>query len=252
MARQLGSRAKTLILVARRRDRLEALEAELRAAHPSLAVELFTTDLAELDETDALCRQVLDAHGSIDVLINNAGFGDVGLYDLTDWDKMLRMIRVNVEAVALLTHRFLPGMLKQRKGGILNMSSGWGLTFMPGFAAYVGTKHFVTGFTESIRLEARSLGVVVTQVCPGPVDTEFVEVSGNPVGRPIPSFITLSAERCARIALSGFGRGRAMIVPGFLMSLLVKSGMYTPRWLLRLLFTPVGPLFRRRQHEQPA
>ena len=123
----------------------------------------------------------------------------MGLYEFADWEKTLQMIRVNVEAVALLTHRFLPPMLKQRRGGILNVSSGWGLSFMPGFAAYVGTKHFVTGFTESIRLEAKSMGVVVSQVCPGPVATEFVEVSGNPVGRAD----TCASSRSPRSAARG-------------------------------------------------
>jgi short-subunit dehydrogenase len=247
MARQLAPRAKTLIIVARRKDRLEEIKAELVKANPSLQVDVEALDLSDLEATEEVTRRVLAKHGTVDVLINNAGFGDVGLYEFADWEKMLRMIRVNVEAVALLTHRLLPGMLKQRKGGILNVSSGWGLSFMPGFATYVGTKQFVTGFTECLRLEAKSMGVVVTQVCPGPVSTEFVEVSGNPFATDVPGIISLTPERCAKIAIAGFDRGRALVVPGFIMSLLVRSGMYTPRSLLRLLFSPVAPLFRKRQ-----
>jgi hypothetical protein len=252
MARQLAPRAKTLIIVARRKDRLDELKAELVAANPKLSVDVRALDLCDLDATERFAQEVLAEHGRIDVLINNAGFGDVSLYDLADWEKTLRMIRVNVEAVALLTHRFLPGMLKAQRGGILNVSSGWGLSFMPGFAAYVGTKQFVTGFTESLRLETRSMGVVVTQVCPGPVSTEFEQVSGNPVGRPVPAIVSMTAERVAKISLRGFERGRALIVPGMIMSLLVRTGMYTPRFVLRLLFSPVGPFLRKRQREQVA
>jgi uncharacterized protein len=252
MARQLAPRAKTLIIVARRKDRLDELKAELTKDHPNLTVDVRAVDLGDIDAADRMAKDVLADHGAVDVLINNAGFGDVSMYDLADWEKTLQMIRVNVEAVALLTHRFLPGMLERRKGGILNVSSGWGLSFMPGFATYVGTKQFVNGFTESLRLEAKSMGVVVTQVCPGPVATEFEQVSGNPTGKSVPSIVVLSPERVAAISIHGFERGRALIIPGLIMSMLVRTGMYTPRTVLRMLFSPVGPLLRRRQRELTA
>jgi len=106
-------------------------------------------------------------------------------------------------------------MLKQGRGGILNVSSGWGVTFIPGIGIYAGAKHFVTAFTECLRLELKGTGVVVSQVCPGPVDTEFEQVAGNPTGRDIPAFLTISSERCARAALRGFEKDQAMITPGF-------------------------------------
>lgn len=243
MAKLLGPRAKKLILVARRRERLEELSVELKEKSPSLEVDVRPTDLSDLDAAAELADQV----GQVDVLINNAGLGDLTVYDKADWDKTLKMVRVNVEALALLTHRFLPGMVERKKGGILNVSSGAGMTFYPGFAVYIGTKHFVTGFTEALRLDLRGTGVVVTQLCPGPVATEFEQVTGNPTGQQVPGFLELSAERCARIAIRGFDRGKAMVIPGFVMQVALNLGAHTPRWIQRLLFSPLGPALRRKQ-----
>lgn len=243
MARRLAPRAARLILVARREERLRALADELKAERPNLEVRIRPCDLGDLDATAALAREL----GDVDVLINNAGIGDVTVYDRADWDKTLQMIRVNVEGLALLTRELLPPMIERGRGGILNVSSGFGLFFMPGFAAYVGTKHFVTGFTESLRLEVQHLGVVVSQVCPGPVDTEFEAGTGNPTGEAVPAFLEMSAQRCADVALAGFDRGKALVVPGLLMRVLYVLGAYTPRWFLRLLFSRVGPALRRRQ-----
>ena len=120
-------------------------------------------------------------------------------------------------------------MLARGRGGILNVSSGLGLTFMPGAAVYSGSKHYVSAFTESLRLELRGTGVVVSQLCPGPVATEFLDVAGNPVGRPVPRLLELSAEQCARVALRGFARGRALIVPGLVARILIGLGRITPR-----------------------
>ena len=127
------------------------------------------------------------------------------------------------------------------------VSSGFGLSFMPGFSAYVGSKHFVTGFCESLRLDLHGTGVVVSQVCPGPVATEFEQVAGNFTGKQAPSWIEISAQRCARVALRGFEHGRAMIIPGFVMRTMLFLGALTPRPILRLIYGPAGRWLRRQQ-----
>ncbi len=186
MARQLASSAKILILVARRADRLETLANALRTDNSALTVEVRPCDLSDIRATEALATEALAKHGAVDVLINNAGLGDAGLVELADWTKVQRMLAVNIDALTLLTRLLLPAMVAQKRGGILNVSSGFGMTFMPGMSAYCGTKHFVTAFTEGLRLEMIGTGVVVSQVCPGPVKTEFEDVAGNPLGRPVP------------------------------------------------------------------
>jgi short-subunit dehydrogenase len=250
LARQLAPRAATLILVARRVDRLETLAAELRgvarSAQGALEVELEPCDLADPAATDALAERVLGKHGAVDVLINNAGMGDVGLFERSEMRRHDMMIGVNVSGLVRLTHRLLPPMLQQRRGGVLMISSGFGLQFMPGVAVYAATKHFVTGFTESLRLELAGTGVEVSQVCPGPVATEFEAVAGNPTGQEVPGWIRISAEQCARESLAGFERGRALIVPGLVMRLVMLSGAWTPRWILRLMYRPIGGYLRRR------
>src|SRR5690606_23219227 len=144
--------------------RLEALATELRAGHPSLSVLVKGCDLLDRAQTDQVLGAIEAELGQVDVLINNAGFGDVSLFDLSSWEKNQRMIELNVTALTYLTHRLLPGMVARRRGGVLQVSSGFGLQFMPGFAAYVGTKHYVTGFTESLRIDVASHGVAVSQL----------------------------------------------------------------------------------------
>jgi short-subunit dehydrogenase len=234
-ARQLAPRVKTLVLVARRTERLEKLRGELQAKHPALVVSLQPCDLADRVATDALLGRVEKEVGAIDILINNAGLGDIGVFELAAWPKLLQMVEVNCTALLYLTHRILPGMMARGRGGILNVSSSAGLHFLPGMAAYAATKNFVTAFTEGVRIEARLGGVVMSQLCPGPVATEFEEVASNIPGLKVPSIIELSSERCVRWAIRKFSRGKALIVPGYLMILTNLLGGMFPRWVKRFV-----------------
>lgn len=246
MALLLAPRAARLILVARRRDRLEALAADLKRAHPRLEVEIECCDLADREATSLLTDRLLERHGVIDVLINNAGLGDIGLFDRAEWQKLQMVMNVNMEALTLLTFKLLPPMIARGRGGVLNVSSGFGLTWMPGVAVYSASKHYVSAFTDALRTELTGTGVVVSQLCPGPVPTEFEEVAGNPVGRPVPAVVQVSPERCARTAIERFSRGDALIVPGLVIRFLIFLGTRTPRWLLRLMYRGIGPVLRRK------
>lgn len=247
LALLVGPRARTLVLVARRRDRLEELRAELTAKNPRLQVVLGVCDLGDVAQTDAMLDAVRAEAGDVDVLVNNAGFGDLGVFDRADWDKSRRMIELNVTSLTYLTHRLVGSMVARRKGGILNVSSGWGMSFAPGLSVYIGTKHYVTGFTEALRLDLAGTGVTVTQVCPGPVATEFEENAGNFTGQKIPGFVLISAEQCARSAVRAFDRRKALVVPGLVMKLVMWLGAWTPRWMLRLIGAPIGRALRKKQ-----
>jgi short-subunit dehydrogenase len=246
MARELASRVATLILVARRKDRLEALRSELQAEHARLAVHVESCDLSDLGATRELAER-LSARFQVDVLINNAGAGSFGLYDRSNWEHTERLIALNVTSLALLTRAFVPGMVARGRGGVLNLSSGWGVTFAPGFAAYAGSKHFVSAFTEALRLDLKGTGVSATQACPGPVLTEFERSLENTTTLAVPEGVGLSAERAAREILRGFERGQAMVIPGLGMRALLALARITPRPVLRLIYSPVGPMIRRRQ-----
>ena len=244
IARLLAPRVKVLILVARRKERLDDLALALTRLTNGLVVEVRPCDLSDVDAVKALSEEILADHGGVDILVNNAGFGEFDLFERSDEDKLLGMLNVNMVAVTLLTRRFLPGMVERGRGGILNTSSSFGLTWMPNFSAYLGTKHYVTSFTEALRTELLGTGVVVTQVCPGPVTTEFVEVAGNVSSHDVPAFLQIGPEQCAEAALGGFEKGKAMVIPGLGMKLLMLGAELTPRFVLRFFMGLLGRYLR--------
>ncbi len=246
LAKLFALRSKCLVLVARRKERLEALADELTKLRPDLVVRVEPCDLGDVSEAEKLVGR-LEADGvTIDVLVNNAGVGLMGMFDRSDPLRVRKMIDLNVTSLVALTHACVRGMVARGRGGILNISSGAGLTLMPGFAAYVGTKHFVTGFSEALRCDLSGTGMTVTQVCPGPVATEFEETAGNFSGIKVPGFVEITAAHCAKASFSGFSRGKAIVVPGFVMTLLLAFSGITPRWLVRA-YTALGARFLRKK-----
>jgi short-subunit dehydrogenase len=247
IARIVGMRANAIVLVARRVDRLAKLKEELLAARRSLRVEVIACDLSKREEIPKLVAEVAARGLEVDVLVNNAGVGLMGVFDQADPARVTSMIDLNVTSLVLLTSAFLPGMVSRDKGGVLNISSGFGMSVMPAFAAYIGTKHFVTGFTEGLHADLAGTRVTVTQICPGPVATEFEEAIGNFTGMKPPGLVEISAEKCARVAVRAFDRGRAMSVPGFWMKLVLLSNDLTPRFVRRFFARILGGVARRKQ-----
>lgn len=241
LARRLGPIARELVLVARRAERLEALATELTTARPTLRVRVCPCDLADAAQVQALLADL----GPIDVLVNNAGLGDLTLLERTSWDKLDWMLQVNVTALTRLTHALVPGMVARGRGGVLNVSSVYGLIWQPGVAAYVGSKHYVTAFTESLRSELRGTGVVVTLVCPGPVQTGFEDVAGTWFARKPPRFVFQHPDRTARAALRGFVADRARVTPGLVATATAWIASLTPHGLLRLVYAPFAWSIRR-------
>lgn len=220
---RLARRARTLVLVGRREGRLEALRDELHARNPTLGVVLHACDISKPHEVDAMLAELSCHLIHVDVLVNDASQGEQGLYEQAGWGQIERVLQVNVVALALLTHRLLGTMIERGRGGILNVGAGVGQLFVAGSAAYVASKHFLDGFTESLRLEVEGTGVVVTQVAPGPVAEQLNGADAGPE-----PFLTISARQCAREALHGFEQGDALVYPG-----------WGHRWMMRLL--PVLP-----------
>ncbi len=241
-ARQFAQTASTLVLVARRLDRLESLAAELRAARADLRVLVWPCDLGDRAAVMALGDRVIAELGGVDVLVNNAGFGDQNFVEHAEDERLVQMIAVNVLAPTLLCRRLVPGMVARGRGGVLNVSSGFGIAYLPGFAAYGATKQYMTGFSDALRAELAGTGVVVTQVLPGPVSTEFHEVARGTVPVVPPGVAMIDAARCVGEALRGFSRGQAMVIPGRVFWLVAGLGRITPRWLYR----PIAEIMGRR------
>ncbi len=235
-ARQLASRARTLVLVARREQRLNDLRDELRNRNAQLNVHTQVVDLCDRSQIDELVRRLAQDKIDIDFLVNNAGLGDYGSVATSDIERDDRIIQVNIAALTSLTRQLLPRMIARKRGAILNVSSSAGFLPIPGMAVYAASKAFVNSFTEAIRTELRGSGVSVTALCPGPVHTEFGEVAKRPGREPEtgPEFVYVSVEQTVRDALTAVEADKPLIIPGLFM----KFGMFLVR------ITPM-PILRR-------
>jgi uncharacterized protein len=235
-ARQLAARAITIVLVARRRQRLEELRDELMRRNPDLNVHVRVTDLAEKVQVYALVEWLEREKIEIDLLINNAGLGDLGPFSASDPERVERIVLVNMLAPTLLTLRLLPSMIAKKRGAILNVSSSAGFLPIAEFSVYAASKAYLTSFSEGLRGELGRTGIRVCALCPGPVHTEFDDVAQRPAypHRGSPEFVHVSAESVARAGLRGIEHDRPLVIPGLMM----KIGMFlvrlTPMWILRL------------------
>ncbi len=238
-ARQLAGRAKSLILIARREQKLNELRDELNQRYPNVAVSVLKTDLADPAQLNELLAWLNHKGIDVDLLINNAGLGDSGAFSTSDPIRNEQMTLVNIVALTMLTRHLLPRMIARRCGGILNVSSSAGFLPIPDFAVYAATKAYVTSFSEALRAELRGTGVSVCSLCPGPVHTEFQEVAKRPGAQPDtgPEFVFVSVEEVVRDALAALEADRPLVIPGFPM----KIGMF----LVRIIPLPILRLLSR-------
>jgi len=232
-ARQLAGRARSLILVARREQELSGLRDELSQQHPNLTVQVRKADLADLAQLKELMAWLDDEKIDVDLLINNAGLGDLGPFAVSDPIRNEQIMLVNMVALTSLTRHLLPPMIARKRGGVLNVSSSAGFLPIPGFAVYAATKAYVTSFSEALRAELRGTDVSLCALCPGPVHTEFQEVARRADGRlgDGPEFVHVSVEQVVRDALAALEADRPLVIPGLPM----KIGMF----LMRLTPMPI-------------
>lgn len=207
IARLLAQKGIDLILVARRKERLEELGQEL-----PVKTEIIACDLAKEENCRALYAQLRERQ--IDILINNAGFALFGRFDQLDLDGELAMIDTNIRAVHILTKLFLRDFKQRDSGCILNVASSAGYLPGPQMAAYYATKSYVLRLTQAIHEELAHdhSRVKITAFCPGPVSTEFDAVAGSRFRLP-----SLSSERAAEAAVKGMFRGKTAVIPGAIM-----------------------------------
>lgn len=233
IARQLAGRARTIVLVARREDRLAELKNELAPNE----VHIFSVDLSKLEEIDRLADELAAQKISIDFLVNNAGFGDYGQFAESDAKAVRDLLAVNIVALTALTHRLLPQMIARKRGAILNVSSIASFMPMAGFNIYAASKAYVTSFSEALRSELRGSGVTVTTLCPGPTHTEFGKVANRPneKKRTAPEFFHVPLEEVARAGLAGVENDRALIVPGLLVRTVMRIARMLPLFVFRVV-----------------
>jgi uncharacterized protein len=214
-ARELAGRGVCLVLTARRSDRIEALAKELAAAH-GIRTECIAADLADPTAPAMLCAEIERRGIAIDILINNAGYGVGGHYEVPSWRTHADFLQVMVTAPCELVHKLLPGMQQRSHGRIVNVASLAGL--IPGSAGhtlYAASKAFLIKFSQSLGLENIARGVHVCAVCPGFTWSEFHDVTGSrELVSKMPQWMWMRADDVVRQGWQAVERGDIVYVPG--------------------------------------
>ena len=225
-ARQCARRGDELVLVARRRDRLDALAEEVGRAH---AIE---ADLSQPGASARLLGEVEERGLTVSTLINNAGFGLHGRVAGLDAGRQREMIDLNCGALLDLTRAVLPAMIERKSGGILNVASTAAFQPGPGMAVYFATKAFVLSLTEALHEEVKPHGIKVSALCPGPTKTEFGEVAGFG-GNGAFDKLSMDSPTVVRAGLRGLERNKAVVIPGAVNKAGAISARFVPRALVR-------------------
>jgi short-subunit dehydrogenase len=240
IARELAARGHGVTLVARRKDKLRDLAAELGT---SLRIEVIACDVADPDARAVLFEAVADRGLTIDILVNNAGIGTIGSVTRTPVADEIAQVRVNVEAVIDLTTRAVQLMVPRGRGAILNVGSTVGYHPFPGQAGYAATKAFVKTYTEGVRGELAGTGVTVAMLAPGPVRTEFLQSAGmdeDKFAASFPKFLWMPSRDVARIGVEALENDRGIVIAG-------KRNVLSTRFM-QALPRPVLLSTLRRQH----
>jgi short-subunit dehydrogenase len=238
-ARKLTAKGYRVILVARRKERLERLAAALPDAEVIVADLTSEPDLQKVE-------QYIAAQTRLEILVNNAGFGTPGLFHVADGDAQDRMHRLHVIATARLTRAALRGMLERSRGSIINVSSVAGFLQAPFSVTYNATKAWMNSFTTGLDIELQGIQspVRVQSLCPGFTVTEFHDALGVDRGS-IPKSLWLSAEEVVDASLRGLERGKLFVIPGWRYRLFLAIAALLPQSFKRFLATKIGRPFER-------
>lgn len=226
-ARQLAAEGYSVILVARRQDRLIDLGQEL-ASDYHVECECIMADLSDLNECENLVSHLKSKREMpLDILINNAGFGAVGRFDQNDISNDLNMIDVNIKALHYIAHQMMPHFIERNHGHIINVGSVAGL--MPGgpyMATYYATKSYVVSLTNALAEELKRLGshAQVHALCPGPVNTEFNDVANVKF-----SLKGISARECVSYCIDEADRGKIIIIPNMMVKVAAVASKLVPK-----------------------
>ncbi|MCU0918182.1 MAG: SDR family oxidoreductase [Planctomycetes bacterium] len=240
LARIHAAHGGSLVMIARRREKLEALKAELEKTY-GIAAYVLVQDLTEAGAAQQVHDHVRSLGLAVDVLVNNAGFGYWGPFHEQDWSVNEALIKVNILVLAALTRIFVPEMVARGHGRVLNVASMAGFVPGPLHAVYYASKAFVVSFSEALANELAGTGVTVTALCPGPTETEFAR---TPQMRDV--HLTRRMDSARRVAVIGYEamrRGKPLVVPGLLNKI-------TTHGLLRLSPRRLTTRVARRLNEK--
>ncbi len=231
MAHHMASQGINLVLVARSKGKLDELKTELEAKH-KVKVETIGKDLSLADAATQVYNETKSKNIAIDYLVNNAGFGDFGMFAETDWNKELQMLNLNIVALTHLTKLYVKDMVASHSGRILNVASTAAFQPGPTMAIYFATKAYVLSFSEAIGNELKDSGITVTTLCPGATESGFqqaADMKGSKLfeGKKLPS-----SKAVAIFGYQAMMKGKPVAIHGMMNTILAKSIGITPRNLV--------------------
>ena len=248
LTKALAPKLYSVILVARRFERLEQVAKELHSRYPALKIAIEAVDLSDPEAVQHFLERLEQGCHDVDILVNNAGLGEFELFEGSPWGRIRQIVEVNILAMLRLTHSLLPAMIRRDHGAILNIGSGAGYAAMPNAAVYTASKHFVRAFTESLHAQLVGTGVTVSEAAPGPVESEFDQIAGIEDGAtPGQSVFRISAEECATDIVREFERGSTVIFPGRNYRWLMKVQPLMPRRLVAKQVAQAARKFRGKK-----
>jgi short-subunit dehydrogenase len=230
-ARLCAARGDELVLVARRREPMEALAAQLGKAH------VFAADLAAPGAAARLVRDIEALGFEIETLINNAGFGLAGRFEALPIERQTAMIDLNVRVLTELCRLVLPGMQARRRGFLLNVASTAAFQPGPNMAVYYASKAFVLSFTEALHHELKGSGIRVSALCPGPTESEFSDVAES--HSPKLAKLAVQPRAVAEAGLAGVARNKAIVVPGRMNKVTSQAPRFLPRGVMRRIVAAI-------------
>jgi short-subunit dehydrogenase len=231
LARIFAREQYRVVLVARSEKALLQLKEELEKQFGTEAVVL-PADLSQAEAPQQLFEELQRRRIQVDVLVNNAGFGDFGMFAETSWTKEEQMLNLNIRALTHLTKLFLPGMVQRRSGRIMQLAST--AAFQPGplMAVYYATKAYVLSFSEAIANELQGTGVTVTALCPGPTTSGFQDAAALNESKLVKGKKLPNSAEVAEYGYRALMRGQTVAVHGLMNSLMAQSVRFTPRKLV--------------------
>jgi short-subunit dehydrogenase len=229
-AAELAKRQHNLILVARSEAKLQQLAAQLQQEF-KISVEIIVQDLTAPGATNTVFNTVVQKGWTVDLLVNNAGFGDYGAFADRPLAKQVEILQLNIVALVELSHLFLSGMRERRSGSIINVASLAAFQPMPYLSIYAATKAFVLSFSEALWAENKDFGVRVLALCPGPTESDFFKAAEFPEGLASSSGQKLvPADEVVRDALKALEKNESNVVTGgFLNQIIVNMPRLMPR-----------------------
>ena len=242
-ARKLAARGRNVLLVARSEEKLITLCNELGRSN-NIRAQYVALDLSEPESAAQLFAEATKRGLSVDMLINNAGFGSMGEFSKLDLARELNMIDLNIKSLVELTHRFLQPMIERKQGEIINVASTAAFQPVPYMATYAATKAFVLSFSEALWEENRSYGIKVLALCPGVTDTNFFEAAR---GHKPPARVSQTPEEVVDTALRGLAQGKSHIISGWTNFLMTQSERLAPRSLITRV---AGRMMRSQQKDK--